>query len=1032
MDALLLLLIFVAFWASTNFWLVPLVHGSWTRGDVAAKVKRAATLTVLEKVRDLTGAGAVALVLVTLLVGFASLLGEGSAVLSRQVMDELSSAYRAVNAFASGYARFLLWFGVVTGGIVLFLSARTARRRVSDAWKAEAGRVRVSLETDSEAREALRKDPDFRYQSERLDKLDRLLVEPETAESPARAAALRYEAAGLLDEVAAEMSRRTLDLEAALGGGGKPEAASDAPKTKLQLIASIIGGPRLSKDLGLIGRYLTMLLVALLLVALTGWSATRLANSLRVTVNELRVSAMTDDVERAVDEAIARIEPEAVQDDGKETADPAALTRAARLVAQAAVHRFQNSGLLEPRGGAGARTSRAEFVRAAILNRPLEAGGRTTAAESLRLQVAERMQAGGTGGRAAAGSLVGRVERDVGEILRSVQARSPRAVDRVVDRVLRRYGTSLSPLDVQGSLISRLATASLDVVDVNVADDLGKVAKGLTADVGKSVVGEWADLHARAIVADGLLGERARTDVMRHLEGGGWLERSQRTSELLDELQRARGKGWAPSAMEQASERTSKAVADAVARRYVADVGPTIQRMLRGYSSAFPRVAGAAAQASNLGSFATDFARAVRSSWVRGVIFGREVTPGFRVTDIRWGIESRAEGATLLTFFVRVDGSELSLGSFAAGVVNQALRFAADRRVVATTITGGDGAVIERVTHLHPVLEDTPLGCRVVEVDRIIDTFTDEEAVDGPLGAISGQLTAVISHRQAMSRFLEIAELAQDAAQSGQQCEKESFVPGEDEAASTAIEIDGEMAGRVLGGLDGKRGSTALVAAALQCGREWPAVRKCLCDNVGEVDLSSPYWLPVDLTSQVRERDASGEETFDALFRPAQPSDSIELWLHTTFAVHVDGEVVGDDRDTVALDFPEDLIEELNSTVVPDGVAKYAERIAGAMGYGNFMAPIEQFVLVQRFMRAALDGQLGGAFPLTKLVELERATARYVPTQRTVRWEFADEEEILPVLLASGDEAWDAFFEWIEDARRRIEEDLPLCDAVSH
>src|SRR6185503_9971104 len=79
---------------------------------------------------------------------------------------------------------------------------------------------------------------------------------------------------------------------------------------------------------------------------------------------------------------------------------------------------------------------------------------------------------------------------------------------------------------------------------------------------------------------------------------------------------------------------------------------------------------------------------------------------------------------TRVALDVRVGASWAHLGTYDAAVVNQALRYAADRRVIATTITPGDGKIVRRVTYLHPALTDTPLGCRIVEADRLVDTFT--------------------------------------------------------------------------------------------------------------------------------------------------------------------------------------------------------------------------------------------------------------------------------------------------------------------
>lgn len=128
-----------------------------------------------------------------------------------------------------------------------------------------------------------------------------------------------------------------------------------------------------------------------------------------------------------------------------------------------------------------------------------------------------------------------------------------------------------------------------------------------------------------------------------------------------------------------------------------------------------------------------DFHVVSRSFRVRGVLVG-QIMDGESIdaTDLRWKVipPVRTGAATRVSLQMRIAPSPRSMpawqaiGSFDAGVLNQGLRYAADQRVVATTITAGDGKAVSRLTYLHPVLADTPLGCRVVEADRFVDTFT--------------------------------------------------------------------------------------------------------------------------------------------------------------------------------------------------------------------------------------------------------------------------------------------------------------------
>ena len=947
-----------------------------------------------------------------------------------------SSAYGAVQQFATAYGQFMLWVGVVPGVIALCVCSKNAKQKVVQAWQGEADKVRAQLQSDPDARESLRNDPEYHRRVERLDELETLVGAHATDLSSDQTAAATQETAQILDDLAADMSRSTIDLERALADN-PTSAGTEQPKSKLQRLLAMLAGPRLSRDLALVGKYTSLLLVALLLTALTGWSATPLANSLRVTVNDLRVAALIDDVDREIGQAISQIDPPA-DDEPVEPAireaQTAALARAARLVAQAAVHQIHNSRLLDPDPRLGAPASRLEFVRAAILHRPQDAGAPGSVVSSLRRHVAEGFAANRP--TMSGDQLATHLTRDTSQLLARIQARNPRALDRIVDRVVRRYGTSVSPLNVQGNLISRWVSASFNLAGANVNDDLAKVAKTLAADAGKATLGEWANLHARAIATDGLLGADAKAQVIGRLEGGQWLERSPPNNALVRDLQLSRGTGWHSAPREAASESASRAIANAVAERYNPGSRTAIQRALGGYSAAFPRTAATVGHAANVSTFASDFAKAARSFRVRGVIVGRNVQPAFRVTDIAWQVEKDTREPTMLILRVVVDAREETLGLFSAGIVNQALRFAADGRVVATTITPGDGNAISRVTYLHPALEDTPLGCRIVEIDRIIDTFTASLAEEvGELTLLARPLKEISSHRVAAWRFLQVARLAEVAALSGPQCQPERL-PLEASARPATKQAIAAYSSTVAELLDEQASSghsTKLLETALQCSaRESSDIGQCLCDTAPRLDLSQPYWFPEDHTSQVREQDVTGQNDFDTLFRPVEASDYIDLWLHTTFAVRQDGEPLGDEPETIALDFPRQQIKLLNALLIPDAIAAYAKTNLRATDYADLMAPIEQFVLVQRFMRTALTGGFGDAFPIEKLIELERETAPFVPAQPTIRWEPADEEQFFSVLSDAGDDASKAFFEWFDDLSRKHEQSSPSCDAPAH
>jgi hypothetical protein len=61
-------------------------------------------------------------------------------------------------------------------------------------------------------------------------------------------------------------------------------------------------------------------------------------------------------------------------------------------------------------------------------------------------------------------------------------------------------------------------------------------------------------------------------------------------------------------------------------------------------------------------------------------------------------------------------------------------------------------------------------------------------------------------------------------------------------------------------------------------------------------------------------------------------------------------------------------------------------RLVSTGARGDVVQRMREFVLLQRLFRNALNGHFSEAFPIEKLVALERATAAFRPVQRTMRW----------------------------------------------
>ncbi len=370
--------------------------------------------------------------------------------------------------------------------------------------------------------------------------------------------------------------------------------------------------------------------------------------------------------------------------------------------------------------------------------------------------------------------------------------------------------------------------------------------------------------------------------------------------------------------------------------------------------------------------------------------------------------------------------------------------------MVATTITPGDRKAIGQLVNLHPALVDTPLGCRVVEADRWPDTFTLPR--DGR-PARSVEVAQLGADREAMWQWLKLADLAELVGQlqsrvracpvdevrkavTKRQLELPRFSPALTQA------IDAFVRDRAAADGAATTGMLELVRVCTAPGAD--GLADCLCRKLA-AGLPEHYWFPEDHTSQIREREAALSPTLAWLRPSADRMGHIDFWTHTTFSLRDRSERAGDESRTAALNFPPAQLAVLRGAVAQQLPDHLKQRMRSP-NYDDFMRPLEEFVLAQRLTRAALAGRLGPDFPLSKLLDLEAQTRRFVATQPTVRWEPVTETkeqaqtqtqprakaQALYDFLGSADAgAAKRHKAYVDDQTRRQRERLPVCAAAS-
>jgi hypothetical protein len=1084
MEPLSLLTLMGAGWLLLHAWLLPLVTERWKADPLRSKMARAGTLAVLEKLRDLLAVGFVSVTLVALLVFAASSVAKTSTLLPKVVIEVASGLYEGVKSFGEAYGSTLGGIGFAGLALTLWLARRQARRWVGEMWTAQAQKVYQRLYEDQ-------------------NELRRILVTAEFGEAAKALSAANeaYDAAATDEErqqqvertsrimsgIAIEVAAREVKFEEAIA----KSANTEAPKTRWAFVVRILTGKQFAKDIGLLRKPLSYVTTGLLMMSLVSWAADPMADSLRLAVNNLRIVAAQSQVHRELTEAVSRT-AQAEKDERAAPATPEVVRTTARMMGRVASYQILSSRSLEQMAGLPAHSPSvdAEFVRAAITGDTLDVQGSHEPAAEIRAQAAHEIAQStvepkeGRPAVSGARQLEEHVAVAAQAPLETLNAANPGRFSKLRAAVEARYAVATSPLDAQGKLMEKIVDQAFEPADIHPADELGKQAQKLIKEFGKTAVQKWVDTSIERFVTDTLV-ESVRGEVRAALEAR--LEASEQTRQLLERLRSHAPGTWVPGTQARQESEMAARVADEVARRH--NVGSaqaeSFTHSLRGYDVVFarddaspaldlehlpPTGAGPAPEVKTPGrdgggvggggalptaserprpvferpvarSVATSFRRAAVSFRVRGVLVGQDQEGALpTISDLRWALQPGAAGKRSRLTLELMDGNRwVSLGDFDGAVVNQALRYAADRRVVATTITPGDGQVVGRLTYLHPALIDTPLGCRVVEADRFIDTFTMNPRVVALQGKAFQQLSGDRFQMAEWLRRARIAEAVMYQRAQGESCPSEAVrkVVGQLQrspvnfGAATRRALDQFIASQEKR----RQGSTAFLRQADACAaRSADEVSACWCSIDPATVAKNPYWMPEDHTSQFRERVPLLDAQLNWLGRSSDRLGMVDLWVHTTFSMHAWAESGPsiDEGTAAEFDFPSDELEALRVST-KQLLGPYLSGQLNSPSYEDFMGPLEDFVRLQRLMRAALDGRFAPSFPLQKLGDLQKQTRGMVAVQPTIRWEAAgnDESTLVDTLTHASGQAEATYARWRADTLDRHLAHRSACDLVS-
>jgi hypothetical protein len=355
-----------------------------------------------------------------------------------------------------------------------------------------------------------------------------------------------------------------------------------------------------------------------------------------------------------------------------------------------------------------------------------------------------------------------------------------------------------------------------------------------------------------------------------------------------------------------------------------------------------------------------DFEALRNYSRVGGVLIGRSSSKGgpLAIKDVEW---SRTDDDRITISLVNADGSAVSIGRFRPELINAALAYVLDGRLAAVTLLNAQ--LIERdQVMMHPALRDSILGMQFGRADEWIFQFLDPDPPAPSPNGLRQSLASLYAATHLYDKALNLAQSGQDDFTEGRFVRLQAATDG---AAFQTI------AG--MKGFDPQL--VAIVSSCMSDAHTEAEFSSCIADKrqdsawVKKVkQLSTPR---TGFVSQIYERPYDLEPTLRFL-RNDNSTDG--LWP-LAFTV----QMTVNDKEHATLPQFDDPQKEAESThIVLEGIHEIGEY--------ELLQRLQEFTVLQRLFRAALNGQLGDGFPVSKLPQLARDTHSAASSCSTPRW----------------------------------------------
>lgn len=344
-------------------------------------------------------------------------------------------------------------------------------------------------------------------------------------------------------------------------------------------------------------------------------------------------------------------------------------------------------------------------------------------------------------------------------------------------------------------------------------------------------------------------------------------------------------------------------------------------------------------------------------SRVGGVLIGAlpRSKSALHVRDINW----ETTGGIVRLTLRRADGGLVTLGPFDPETVNRSLAYVVDGRPVAVTVLNAELIDRDQVM-MSPALRDSLFGAQIGRADEWIFDFLDPD--------VGGGQTPLRKQELALYGVTGLYNVALDFVKSGKPDPTDgSFGKLRGITNSSDFDLFAHKLGFDYRLLEIAKRCLVTSMSSEQYG-------KCVVTQTGDAAMKK------DLASLTKPRTAVVSQIFE------QPYDLDE---NLTFLQRSEN-----DDQLWPLQFTVQMtINDKDHITVPEfeggarsGSTTWVIRAIESHGETPILQRLQDFTILQRLFRAALNGGLGGEFPVEKLGNLAQATKQTANSCPTPRW----------------------------------------------